>query len=200
MKNITITILTFAMLLWAEEKVKTFDHIGSQSCKTCHKSAKKGAQFKAWEEGPHSGALETLKSEESAEIAKEMKLELPAYEAPECLSCHSTGFGNGGFEVKDEKFYAETTKKGKPTKKVKRMTGLQGVGCESCHGAGGDYKKSHKTDYELALTQGLIMPTEEVCVTCHNKTSPTFTEFDFKKQLIEIAHPFPKDMERKNRK
>ncbi|MBC8214369.1 MAG: cytochrome c family protein [Candidatus Marinimicrobia bacterium] len=195
-----IIVLSLTVFLWAEEKEKTFEYIGSQGCKTCHKSSKKGAQYKAWEEGPHSGALETLKSEEAAKVAKEMKLELPAYEAPECLSCHATGYGNGGFEVKNDKFYAETTKKGKPTKDVKRMTGLQGVGCESCHGAGKEYKKSHKKDYELALTQGLIMPTKEVCVTCHNKKSPTFTEFKFEEMYKQIAHPFPKDMERKNRK
>ena len=35
----------------------------------CHNKAEKGAQYTKWMEGPHSGAFETLKSEESAKIA-----------------------------------------------------------------------------------------------------------------------------------
>lgn len=191
-----IIAFCFTGFLVAED----FGYIGSGRCGKCHKSKKKGAQLKAWENGPHSKALETLKSEKAAEVAAKMELAVPAYEADECLKCHTTGYGSGGYEVKDAEFWAQVTEKGKPTKDVKRMAGLNAVGCESCHGAGSEYKKVHKKDYEAALTLGLIMPTEQVCVTCHNEESPTFKGFNFEEQVAKISHPFPEGMERKNRK
>jgi hypothetical protein len=197
MKKYLITILfLFGSIIFAKDA----EYIGSNKCGKCHKKENKGAQLKAWEKGPHSKTFEILKSDESAAIAKEKGLKTPAYEAPECLSCHTTGYAHGGYEVQSEEFYNQVTEKGKPTKAVKRMIGLQGVGCESCHGAGSEYKKVHKKDYEKSLTLGLILPTEEVCITCHNDKSPTFKGFDFDKQYKEISHPFPEGMERKNRK
>jgi len=194
LKNIVI-LISLAGFLFAGD----FGYIGTASCGKCHKSKKKGAQLKAWEKGHHSGAFETLKSEKSAAIVAEMKLDVPAYEAPECLKCHAPGYGDGGYEVKDAEFWAQVTEKGKPTKDVKRMDGLQSVGCESCHGAGEKYKNVHKKDYEKSLTLGLITPDEKVCVTCHNEESPTFTEFKFEERYKEVTHPFPEGMERKNR-
>lgn len=212
LRTIVIT-LSISGLLFAGD----FGYIGTASCGICHKKEKKGAQLKAWEKGPHAGAFETLKSEKSAEIAAEKGLKLPAFEAPECLKCHVTGYGDGGYEVKDAEFWAQITEKGKPTKDVKRMAGLQAVGCESCHGAGSKYKKVHKGDYykdlkkgkiiegeedyfQKSLKLGLRLQTEEVCVTCHNEESPTFTEFKFEERYKDIMHIFPEGMKRKNRK
>jgi len=186
MKKIVIIIAgIFVAVLIAEEATKSFEYIGSGKCKMCHKKAEKGEQYVKWESGPHAGAFETLKSEASAKIATEKGIKVPAYEAAECLSCHTTGYGNCGYETKE-------ANKGKPTKEVKRMTGLQNVGCEACHGAASAYKKSHKKDKALALTQGLIEPTEAVCITCHNEKSPTYKEFDFAKRWAEIDHSMPK--------
>jgi len=190
-----ITISISGLLLAGD-----FGYIGSAACGKCHKSSKKGAQLKAWEKGPHAGAFETLKSEEAAKIAAEKELTVPAYEASECLKCHVTGWNDGGYEIKDAEFYAQVNEKGKPTKEVKRMAGLQAVGCESCHGAGSEYKKVHKKDYETSLTLGLVTPDEKVCVTCHNEESPTYKEFNYEEKVTEITHPFPEGMERKNRK
>jgi len=59
---------------------------------------------------------------------------------------------------------------------------LTGVSCEACHGAGGDYwKMSVMKDQKLAIQNGLILPTKEVCEKCHNKKSPTFKGFDYAK-------------------
>ncbi|MBL7052242.1 MAG: cytochrome c family protein [Candidatus Marinimicrobia bacterium] len=196
MKKIVIIIAgIFVLGLVANEAAKSFDYIGSHKCKTCHKSEKKGAQYKKWEAGPHASAFETLKSEKSAKIATDKGLKVPAYEAPECLVCHVTGYGNGGYETQTADFWAEVTDKGKPTKDVKRMTALQSVGCEACHGAASGYKKSHKKDKALALTQGLIEPTEAVCVTCHNEKSPTYDKekgFNFEERWKAIDHSTPK--------
>ena len=39
---------------------------------------------------------------------------------------------------------------------------------------------------------GLLKPTKELCVTCHNKKSPTYKEFVYEEAVKKIAHPLPK--------
>ena len=74
----------------------------------------------------------------------------------------------------------------------------EGVQCESCHGAGEKYKKkSIMKDHAKSVAAGLTefkdkAPIEKLCVTCHNKKSPTFKDFDFEKRWAEIAHNIPK--------
>ena len=64
-----------------------------------------------------------------------------------------------------------------------------GVQCESCHGAGGDYKSmSVMKDRQKSIDAGLIMPTEKVCRSCHNTKSPNFKGFNFKKYYEKIKH------------
>jgi len=193
MKIILLISLSF---LWAQD----FEYIGINKCKTCHKSEKKGAQFKKWEAGPHAQAFETLKSEESIAIAKKAGLTKAPWEADQCLKCHSTGYGMGGYEVKDAAFWEEKTEKGKSTKAVKRMGGLQTVGCESCHGPGSLYKKKkvmtavYKGETD-AVSVGLWRIDEGTCKQCHNESSPTYKPFDYDKRYKEILHPYPDDME-----
>jgi hypothetical protein len=73
-----------------------------------------------------------------------------------------------------------------------------GVGCESCHGAGGDYTAS-KTMKAIAggaieaESVGLIIPDEAVCIGCHNEESPAFKGFVFEEMLAKIAHPLPEE-------
>lgn len=194
MKNLIVLISLLGFV-----SAQSFDYIGTRKCKTCHSSKKKGAQYKVWVAGPHADAFETLKGEEAAKMAKEKGIEKPAYEAAECLVCHTTGFGAGGYEVKDASFWAQTTEKGKPTKEVKRMTGLQAVGCESCHGPGSGYKKK-KIKKEIvagtrdAASVGLLTPDNNTCIQCHNEKSPTYETFVFAEWVKEIAHPYPPEM------
>lgn len=187
-----LTIVSFA---WTQ----SFDYVGTNGCKTCHKSSKKGAQYVKWSEGPHANAFETLKSAESAKIAQEMGLKVAAYEAPECLSCHATGYGNGGYEVKDASFWDQKTEKGKPTRDVKRMAGLQSVSCEACHGPGKSYKSSKKMKAIFigkldGKTVGLEEQTEQTCLVCHNEKSPTYVKFDYIARSKEMAHPISAEM------
>ena len=92
---------------------------------------------------------------------------------PKCLKCHSTA---GAI---DEKLNAGI--------KV-----AEGVSCESCHGPGSAYKAlSIMKSREKSMENGLILPTKEVCVTCHNEESPTFKGFDYEKSVAKIAHPDP---------
>jgi hypothetical protein len=43
----------------------------------------------------------------------------------------------------------------------------------------------------VAMKKGLILPTEEVCKTCHNPESPTYKPFNYAEKLAKIAHPNP---------
>lgn len=92
---------------------------------------------------------------------------------PKCLKCHST------YYAVDESLIATLTED-------------EGVSCESCHGPGSRYKSnSIMKDKEKAMENGLIMPTKEVCITCHNSESPTFKGFDYDEYVKKIAHPIP---------
>ncbi len=192
MKKLIIMMIGLTFCLFAQD----FEYIGVSKCKMCHKKEEKGAQFKKWEASVHAGAFETLKSEKSAQIAKDKGIEVEAWKAPECLKCHATGFGAGGYEVMSNEFWnpAEDDKAG--AKAVKRMKGLQAVGCESCHGPGSKYK-SKKVKQAIiagekeASSVGLLEVNEETCMACHNEDSPTFKSFNYEEKAAEIAHPIP---------
>jgi hypothetical protein len=62
-----------------------------------------------------------------------------AYE-PSCLNCHATNADEA----------------------------MSGVQCEACHGPGADYKKmSIMKDRDMAMANGLQIPTQETCNKCH---------------------------------
>ena len=163
------------------------DYIGSDKCKMCHKKETAGQQYAIWTKGPHASSFETLKNEQSKEIAKKMGLSKAPEKAPECLRCHVTGWENGGYT--DDIDPADT-------RGIKKNTDLARVGCEACHGAGKAYK-SKKTmlgiyNGELkAEDYGLSFITEKSCVNCHNSDSPTYRDFAFEERVKEIVHPVP---------
>lgn len=68
-------------------------------------------------------------------------------------------------------------------------TKLQGVQCESCHGAGKYYQQSFvMKDKELARAVGLVEPTMQVCQRCHNEGAPSIKPFDFAAMWARIDH------------
>lgn len=92
---------------------------------------------------------------------------------PKCLKCHSTA---GGV---DEDLIAT-------------LTVDEGVSCESCHGPGSAYKTNPiMKDQAKSLANGMIMPTEQVCKTCHNEESPNYKGFNYDEYVAKIAHPVP---------
>ena len=192
MKRLIITLLTLSVIILAQD----FEYVGTANCKMCHNKEEKGAQFSKWEASVHAKAFDTLKSEESAKIAKGKGITDEAWEAPECLKCHTTGFVAGGYEVKDEAFWNPAADDRVGAKAVKRMEGLQAVGCEACHGAGSEYK-SRKTMSAIYLgeiegkTVGLTKICEKTCVGCHNDESPTYKPFKYEERVGEITHPYP---------
>ena len=144
--------------LSAEEAAPAHQYIGVKKCKMCHL-----AQFKVWEGLKMAKAVDTLKAENNKKTNKDET------QNPECLKCHTTGMGHGGYEV------------------GKADPDLANVQCEACHGAGSDYQKMDvMKDKEKAKAAGLIIPDESVCKTCH--TPEWDPDFDFTKYSAQIDH------------
>lgn len=157
-----------------EKKEVARQYAGVKKCAMCHKSKARGNQIAQWKQTKHAEAYAALAGDAAKEIAKKMDIQDPQ-KSPKCLRCHVTAYGVDE-ELLGSKYSME-----------------DGVGCESCHGPGADYMKlSIMKDKEKALAAGLVPPTKELCVTCHNEESPTYKKFDYEKFFPQIAHPRPK--------
>jgi len=121
-----------------------YTYTGADACTTCHP-----AQYDNWLQTAHAGAYKTL-------VDKGRNFDT------ECLSCHTTGYGEtGGYDVSQAD-----------------ASPLLNVQCESCHGPGSNHKE-----------KGTILRTvgPEVCVSCHaEQHSP---RFDYKEYVPLIACP-----------
>jgi len=171
-----LILFIFCLLATATDALAAHEIIGAPNCKGCHK-AKTGDQWKIWTESAHARAFETLASAASLKIAADRGIGDPQ-QAEACLKCHTTrGFLGVDVPVSEKGKYADN----------------EGVGCESCHGPGSDYKPGNiMKDPEAARAAGLVMErTVEACARCHNESSPTFKPFDFKQRWAAIAHPVP---------
>ncbi|MBI5360396.1 MAG: cytochrome c family protein [Planctomycetes bacterium] len=169
---LVLCIVAIPVLLLTAEEAK-HKYIGSSKCKMCHATDAKGNQYKVWSESKHAKAYDALASEEAKKIGKEKDIADPQ-KADECLKCHLTEAGV------DAALLADGYEKNK------------GVGCESCHGPGSDYKApANMKDKAKAKENGLIEPDEKVCTKCHNDKSPNFKEFKFDEMYKKIAHANP---------
>ncbi len=145
--------------------------VGSKTCGVCHKTEKQGQQLKIWSESKHSQAYKTLLSAKADEIAMK-KGGKKAAETPACLKCH----------VGDNALVESAFKE-------------EGVQCETCHGAGSEYKAMKVMKIKAdAIGKGLTdhKDVSKFCVTCHNADSPTFKGFKYEEMVKKIAHPTPK--------
>jgi|GEM_PF-165262 len=173
-----VYLILFMLSLLATAPVALAAHeiTGAPNCKSCHK-AKTGDQWEIWTGSAHARAFETLASAEAGKIAADRGIGDPQ-QAEACLKCHTTrGFLGVDVPVSEKGKYADS----------------EGVGCESCHGPGSDYKPGNiMKNPEAARAAGLVMEkTADACTRCHNETSPTFKPFDFDNRWAEIAHPIP---------
>ncbi len=164
------------LALWAGVPAAAeHSYVGSKKCKMCHIK-----EYNSWAETKMAKAFELLKPGVAAEAKKKAALDPQKdYTADkDCVACHVTGHGKpGGF------------------KDAASTPDLVGVGCESCHGAGGTYtQKEHMSlqnkEYKKAalLAVGLKDPTQEMCVECHNSKSPFFKEFKYEQRVKEGTH------------
>lgn len=110
------------------------------------------AEMAIWKETRHAHAWEPMVSSKSTIN-------------PLCLHCHSVGFMKpNGYVV------------------ASNNVPLQGVGCESCHGPGGEHVKNPTAH---PLTKG----NPEACLSCHNPGQTP--DFDFKEFWPKIKHGKP---------
>ncbi len=168
-KTVFILFLTIAtaFLLTAStgEAAKKPKYTGYKKCGGCHKSQKE-----SWLKTKHAKAFDSLKANKRVDEKKKADLD-PAKDYTkdkECLGCHVTGLNaKGGFKTSLKKTKAKY---------------VNSVGCESCHGAGDNYRKEHskagtaykkkgKTSPRKKLVSlGEIKSTEDVqeaCNECH---------------------------------
>jgi hypothetical protein len=132
---------------------------GRKKCSACHKS-----QYQSWKETAHGKALESLKPGVKAEAKRKAQLDPQKdyTEDRDCVGCHVTGYAQeGGYDPKDVSKF------------------LVGVGCESCHGPGSEYRLVHRKGGEAFEKTGTPTPRqaladagqefqfEERCNACH---------------------------------
>jgi len=117
-------------------------YAGANACKTCHADA-----WKKWSASRHAHALAPVKRDGFQ------------YD-PECLTCHTTGYGATDGYLSEKKT---------PT--------LAFVGCESCH----DRRSLHVA----SPTRGRPA-TEETCLKCHDAANSS--KFNFQEYLSGIRH------------
>jgi hypothetical protein len=135
------------------------DFVGSEACASCHTQ-----EFATWVASPHAAAGATLEAKQS-----ESK--------PECLACHTTGFGRrGGFQESGQIEVAED---------------LARVGCESCHGPGGDHVGDGKARLGSIVSLGdkcdscVIL---QICGSCHDRENDPGFEFEVQERIERQRH------------
>lgn len=125
-------------------------YAGSKACSQCHE--KQYENFSKYSKKAHAW--------DSIAI---MKPKLKEQELKQCYECHTTGYGRkGGFVSKEATPH------------------LADVGCESCHGPGGEHAVSGDP------AQIKRRPAVETCTACHNPQR--VEDFNFKPLLFSGAH------------
>jgi YVTN family beta-propeller protein len=145
-------------------------YVGLQACGKCHNTAMMNRQLSHWRLTGHSRAWAVLATPKAFEIAKAKGLEVDPQQAPQCLKCHSTGYGRD------------------PGRFLAGAYVSDGVTCEACHGPGSDYMPEAVMRDRLAAEKaGLVHPASKSCAGCHegNNDKP----FDLAMALKKIAHP-----------
>jgi|GEM_PF-120447 len=182
--NFTFCILIFEFLfacsVWAAEGTQKHPvYVGASACAACHNGKGMGHQFSKWLASKHATAYAVLAKPEAKKIAQLSGIPQEPQESPMCLGCHATGAHAEAWE-KDENFFTE-----------------QGVQCEKCHGPGSEYM-DEATMINLAAAEkaGLMMPTVQDCMNCHQVKGShvavhNLPKLDITKALQDIAHPLP---------
>ena len=166
---VTVILLVFSQISFVQEpETNDFKYVGVSKCKMCHKGAKKGEQFEIWEKSAHAKAYEGAKASDKF--------------TDECLKCHATGV------------YNEKGEKNPPAMFDKSYKIEEGVTCESCHGAGSEYKKmATMKDHDKYVAAGGLIPGEKDCLKCHDNSfhkRPDY-KFVFEERMKAIRHKVP---------
>jgi hypothetical protein len=121
-------------------------------------------EYENWAAGPHARAVASLEAKNKAGD-------------PSCLKCHTTGWGrDGGFSLGD---------------RVAEHPDLARVGCESCHGPGGDHVEESATKRGTIVSLGdkcdscVIL---KICGSCHDDANDPSFEFEVQVKIDKIRH------------
>ena len=167
----------------AGDSLQPQKYIGPGSCAatSCHGSVKPvpGSrilqnEYSTWIiKDKHSRAYQALTGDIGERIARILKLNAKAEEAPKCLACHA--------------LYTAPEQRGRPFELS------EGVSCENCHGPASAWLGPHTTrdwphEKSVALgmtdTRNLIRRTDK-CLECHLGTKDKFVDHE----MIAAGHP-----------
>jgi hypothetical protein len=159
----------------AAEPESTPRYVGSDKCERCHQSA-----YKIWKESGHGHAFQTLVD---AKNPSRRQFD------PECIVCHTVGYGyKGGFLTQE------------------KSANLINVGCESCHGPASEHMKNSsdptwqnlmnpwkaKEGETPELKKARVLKADQFCQTCHDmENDVTWTNDGFARKWPKVAHPTP---------
>ena len=171
---ITVPDLTAAESA-APEAAAVFIHpsiLGASSCSTsgCHGGAgEKSLQYAVWSQRDvHSRSFATLTTARSARMAEALGIADPATSL-RCTTCHAP---------------LQSVKSSDPALLAPEARVTEGVSCASCHGADGDWLRSHtRPDFTHAdkVAAGLkdlrdLHARATSCVACHQNIDPALVE------------------------
>ena len=172
MKLIKYIICTL-LLLYLPLSAAQPKFVGNKGCKACHKD-----QVADWKKSSHARAFSLLEAGKKKSAKKKAGLDPDKdyTKDKDCIGCHSVGYKKKGGFVD----MATTPDKA-------------GVGCESCHGSGGDYRKLHKkkkltfTRQEAKkLGQRYEDTSPDICGNCHEHEDNPFQEKIDSKYAFDI--------------
>jgi len=122
------------------------------------------AEYATWSQNPHAGSLETLATRGKDGDA-------------DCLRCHTTGMGSeGGFPSGAA---------------AEDHADLARVGCESCHGPGGNHVGPDAERFGSIVSLGdkcdscVIL---QICGSCHDDANDPGFEFEVQEKIDAIRH------------
>jgi len=158
-------------------------YIGPGSCAatSCHGSVKPVAgsrilqnEYSTWiVQDKHSRAYQALTGDIGERIARILKLNTKAEDAPKCLACHA--------------LYTTPEQRGRPFELS------DGVSCENCHGPASAWLGPHTTRgwaHEKSVALGMydtpnVIHRTEKCLGCHLGTKDKFVDHE----MIAAGHP-----------
>ena len=124
-------------------------YTGSASCAQCHAAA-----YEQWQQSAHARASRGLRSEMGVMMG--MQEDMNVIGGPvkngNCLGCHATAHETpaatraAGFRMREE-----------------------GVGCEKCHGPGGEHLQAMRDRQPMAALGLKQQPDEASCMACHRR-------------------------------
>jgi len=145
-------------------------YVGSEKCKRCHEHA-----YEVWKKTPHAHAYDTL-------VVKAKQPGNRQYD-PECIVCHTVGFGYKSGYVNETK-----------------TSHLKNVGCESCHGPGSVHVLNpNDTTWHQRINPWKYLPpnkrelaTDQFCQKCHDQDNDVnWINGGFKRNWPKVEHNTP---------